>query len=376
MSEHVASEITAGDSPPRWRRVAERYADSLPLICFLLTSRVSDVADVRWPAAFRVAGIVAAVILTWRLWRPGWASSLLVGINLYLFVGGIGIWLSIDAIRIPYTLSMASGMYLFVACVAAGGTLCLRCGFLGMGTIGDPRLRRINWEWFVLALIGAGLAWILRGNEVLAGVPPFFLLYLGEHLQRARLNRSVEHVSHQCYSGDQERALADDADDPTDPTIITDAQPAELLPHGDDFRFLDEVGPIEPRRSGKGRWRPRGDETYLRSHFPDRPIVPGALIIEAMAQLCGVVLFWQDRGRTASIAHVDVRLKRPVVPPADILLQTTLIRELGALAVFDVTAEHEGHTVAIGTVTLAALAAPAPDSTGSDSTNVESTDEP
>jgi len=63
----------------------------------------------------------------------------------------------------------------------------------------------------------------------------------------------------------------------------------EVLPHGPEFRFLDNVSSLTPGKEGAGEYRVRGDEPFLRGHFPGDPIFPGVLLIEAAAQLAGVV---------------------------------------------------------------------------------------
>jgi 3-hydroxymyristoyl/3-hydroxydecanoyl-(acyl carrier protein) dehydratase len=80
-----------------------------------------------------------------------------------------------------------------------------------------------------------------------------------------------------------------------------------LLPHGAEFRFLDRLIRLEPGRSGAGEYRVRGDEPFLRGHFPGEPLFPGVLLVEAAAQLAGVV------------AQSD-----PVIPPLPGLKLTAL----------------------------------------------------
>jgi len=63
----------------------------------------------------------------------------------------------------------------------------------------------------------------------------------------------------------------------------------EFLPHGPEFRFLDKVTSLTPGQQGAGEYRVRGDEPFLRGHFPGDPIFPGVLLVEAAAQLAGVV---------------------------------------------------------------------------------------
>jgi 3-hydroxyacyl-[acyl-carrier-protein] dehydratase len=61
------------------------------------------------------------------------------------------------------------------------------------------------------------------------------------------------------------------------------------LPHGPEFRFLDRLTALDPGRSGAAEFRLRGDEAFLRGHFPGDPLMPGVLLLEAAAQLAGVV---------------------------------------------------------------------------------------
>jgi 3-hydroxyacyl-[acyl-carrier-protein] dehydratase len=66
-------------------------------------------------------------------------------------------------------------------------------------------------------------------------------------------------------------------------------QALQALPHGAEFRFVDRLTQLEPGRSGAGEYTVRGDEPFLRGHFPGEPIFPGVLLAEAAAQLAGVI---------------------------------------------------------------------------------------
>jgi 3-hydroxyacyl-[acyl-carrier-protein] dehydratase len=61
------------------------------------------------------------------------------------------------------------------------------------------------------------------------------------------------------------------------------------LPHGPEFRFVDRLLELDPGRRGAGEYRVRGDEAFLQGHFPGQPIMPGVILVEAVAQLAGVV---------------------------------------------------------------------------------------
>ncbi len=61
------------------------------------------------------------------------------------------------------------------------------------------------------------------------------------------------------------------------------------LPHGAEFRFVDRMLSLTPGVRGVGEYKVRGDEYYLRGHLPGEPIMPGVLMVEAAAQVAGMV---------------------------------------------------------------------------------------
>lgn len=142
------------------------------------------------------------------------------------------------------------------------------------------------------------------------------------------------------------------------PSSARQTDPLELLPHRDPFRFVSRVLEIKPNESGQAIWSVSGAEPFFIGHFPGRPIVPGVLIAEALAQLSGLVgLSAAGQNQTAGVegklAQVDVRFDQSVSPPAEILLRSRLTRAMGPLRMFDVSASVGAALVARGTLTLA-----------------------
>ncbi len=100
-----------------------------------------------------------------------------------------------------------------------------------------------------------------------------------------------------------------------------------------------------------------GERSFFAGHFPGDPIVPGVLIGEALAQMAGLVGLCDDDAPPTGgvLAQIDLRLRRPVRPPAEIELHAAFERELGPLNQFAVKAICAGQTVAKGTLTLATV---------------------
>lgn len=125
----------------------------------------------------------------------------------------------------------------------------------------------------------------------------------------------------------------------------------QFLPHQPPFRFVSRVISIEPGVSGHGAWDISGQEAFFAGHFPGNPIVPGVLIGEALAQFSGIV--GPDNGsKSGKLAQIDIRFEQAVKPPAEIVLKSKLLRAMGGLQQFEVSAECAGQVVARGNLTL------------------------
>jgi 3-hydroxyacyl-[acyl-carrier-protein] dehydratase len=114
---------------------------------------------------------------------------------------------------------------------------------------------------------------------------------------------------------------------------------------------VSQVTEVVPGQQASGVWTLAGTEPFFAGHFPGRPIVPGVLLIEALAQVAGLACTRQGGGAGA-LAHADVRFESPVVPPADVELRASVSTSLGAMCMCDVVATSRGQVAARGTVAL------------------------
>jgi 3-hydroxyacyl-[acyl-carrier-protein] dehydratase len=140
--------------------------------------------------------------------------------------------------------------------------------------------------------------------------------------------------------------------------VVSAAPPVDYLarlPHQAPFRFVSRLTDVRPGDSAEGVWALTGQESFFAGHFPGRPLVPGVLIAEALAQLSGIAgpsVATGGGAEEGKLAHVDVRFEEAVAPPAEIVLKTKLFRAVGALQQFNVEATANGKVVARGSLTL------------------------
>jgi len=134
------------------------------------------------------------------------------------------------------------------------------------------------------------------------------------------------------------------------------AQIEQILPHRDPFLLIDEVIELDPGKRVVARRAVRSEDPWFAGHFPGRPVMPGVLIVEAMAQTGAIAVLFEEanRGKIAFFAGIDdCRFKR-VVEPGDVLTLTCEIAEMrGPIGRGKATAYVGDALAARGTLTFA-----------------------
>ncbi|MCX6897714.1 MAG: 3-hydroxyacyl-ACP dehydratase FabZ [Verrucomicrobia bacterium] len=136
---------------------------------------------------------------------------------------------------------------------------------------------------------------------------------------------------------------------------MTDSNPLDLLPHRAPFVFVDRIVELEPGLRAVGVKKIAADEWYLRGHFPGNPLVPGVILVEALAQVAGIALNSEQHKvcrRTYLSAIRSMKFLRPVLPDEEITLVAQRRAQLGNLTQFAVAASVNGTAAAEGEVVL------------------------
>ena len=129
-----------------------------------------------------------------------------------------------------------------------------------------------------------------------------------------------------------------------------------LLPHGTEFRFVDRLTTLVPGKEGSGEFTLRGSESFLRGHFPGEPLLPGVLLVEAAAQLAGVVA--QSDPAIAPLRGLkltairNAKILGTARPGETVKLRAEVLGRMNHLIQASVTADVNGMTILETMITL------------------------
>jgi len=136
--------------------------------------------------------------------------------------------------------------------------------------------------------------------------------------------------------------------------MLTEEDIKRYIPHRKPFLFVDKVLEIVPGTKIRAFKKFNSDEEFFKGHFPGNPIVPGVIIVEALAQAGGILFFASflenDANGNNKMGYLmgleNVKFRRPVNPGDEVNLQVEISRRRSKVVKFNALASVDGNKVA------------------------------
>jgi len=141
-------------------------------------------------------------------------------------------------------------------------------------------------------------------------------------------------------------------------SVYTTKEIMDIIPHRHPFLMIDTIEELEIGVKAVGKKCVSMNEPYFAGHFPGNPVMPGVLIIEALAQVGAVAMLNMPelKGKTAYFAGIDKAKFRKKVEPGDVLLlETNIVKIKGPLGIGKAVATVDGKKVCEAELTFAIM---------------------
>lgn len=130
----------------------------------------------------------------------------------------------------------------------------------------------------------------------------------------------------------------------------------EIIPHRYPFLFVDSIESLEPLKRAVGYKNVTMNEYFFQGHFPQEPVLPGVIIIEALAQVGAIALLYDEkfRGKIAYFGGIkNARFREKVVPGDRLRLEVEIIKMKGPMGIGQATAKVGDKVVCQAELTFA-----------------------
>lgn len=139
---------------------------------------------------------------------------------------------------------------------------------------------------------------------------------------------------------------------------ITINEIVKYMPHRYPFLLIDRVLEVEVGKKIKVLKNVTMNEHFFVGHFPDYPVMPGVLIIEAMAQTSGVLTMLTHGISETKTLHFfaginNAKFKKQVIPGDALIFDVKLVKEIRGISIYNATATVDGNVVSVAEITIA-----------------------
>ena len=139
-------------------------------------------------------------------------------------------------------------------------------------------------------------------------------------------------------------------------SLLTAKEIMEIIPHRQPFMLIDTIEEMEPGVRALTKKCVSYNEPFFQGHFPGEPVMPGVLIVEALAQTGAVAILSlpENKGKTAYFAAINsAKFKKKVIPGDVLMLETEIIKVKGPMGIGKATATVDGKVAVQAELTFA-----------------------
>ena len=139
-------------------------------------------------------------------------------------------------------------------------------------------------------------------------------------------------------------------------SVLTTKEIMDIIPHRQPMLLIDTIEELEPGVRAVGKKCVSYNEPYFAGHFPGEPVMPGVLIVEALAQVGAVAILSCEefKGKTAYFGAISsAKFKKKVVPGDVLILETEMIKQKGSIGIAKAKATVDGKTAVAAELTFA-----------------------
>jgi len=139
-------------------------------------------------------------------------------------------------------------------------------------------------------------------------------------------------------------------------SLLSAKEIMEIIPHRQPFLLIDRIEELESGKRAVGKKCVTYNEPFFNGHFPKEPVMPGVLILEALAQVGAVAILSlpENKGKTVYFGGIDkAKFKKKVVPGDVLNLELEIIKQKGPIGVGKAVATVDGKVAASAEMTFA-----------------------